>query len=145
MYERPDEPQPDSVQSVTRISLWTSDPKGVTERDLDPTSATEAAIDAGIDTEGGFTVTIWIGEQWLIIGGHENWLTCTVAPETPGAAKVFDLVGSTEPGEREILLGGQWIYWPRRLLVSRELVLGAARTFRATSGLDMALDWQQQD
>jgi hypothetical protein len=124
--------------------LWTADSKGVVERDIDPASATEAAIDAGIATGASFTVTIGNDERWLIIAGHEDWLTCTVALEWSRAGKVFDLVGSTEPGERNILLGGQWVDWPRRLLVARDLVERAALTFRSSGKLDGDLGWQRQ-
>lgn len=144
MDNQPDEPHPSPLDVDLRISLWISDSKGVVERDLDPTSATEAAIDAGIAGGSSFTVTFGMGERWLIIAGHEDWLTCTVAPQGTSADKFFDQVGSADPGERKILLGGQWVSWPRRLLVSRNLVERAARTFRTTGELDRDLVWQPQ-
>lgn len=125
------------------ITLWVS-ASGVVDRRLNPATETGKAIDAGISTGESYTVTIDVGERWMIIGGHEDWLTCTVAPRGSAGDEFFDLEGSPDSGERMILLGGQWISWPRKFLVSRDLVERAARTFRTTGTLDQDLSWRQQ-
>jgi len=78
------------------------------------------------------------------IGGHEAWLTCTVAPGGSDTDAFFDLVGSAESGDRQAILGGQLMAWPSKLFVTRDQAEHAARVFRSTGDLAPDLNWQQQ-
>lgn len=86
-------------------------------------------------------LTIHAGDQTLFVGGGPHQFTVTLL-DTGG--KAFDQVGApAESGELLIVVGGQQMLIPRRLLLSRdEALLSIGRLMDGS--LDPSLDYEFQ-